>query len=94
MKNKSISLLLLSTFIFLLIGQTFAQTMPKDADPKLWQQALKIHKKAIIIDGHNDIPSPLVDEDFDLATNSVGKFHKDGDPFHTCLLYTSPSPRD
>ena len=64
---------------------TFAQTMPKDADPKLWDQALKIHRKAIIIDGHNDIPSPMVDDDFDLATNSVGKFHNDGDPFHTDL---------
>lgn len=63
----------------------FAQTMPKDADPKLWAQALKIHRKAIIVDGHNDIPSPMVDDDFDLATNSVGKFHKDGDPFHTDL---------
>lgn len=63
----------------------FAQTMPKDADPKLWAQALKIHRKAIIVDGHNDIPSPMVDDDFDLATNSVGKFHRDGDPFHTDL---------
>lgn len=64
---------------------TFAQTMPKDADPKLWARAMKIHKKAIIVDGHNDIPSPMVDEDFDLATNSVGKYHRDGDPFHTDL---------
>ena len=62
-----------------------AQTMPKDADPAIWAKALKIHKKAIIVDGHNDIPSPMVDDDFDLATNSVGKFHKDGDPFHTDL---------
>ncbi|MGI8848770.1 MAG: membrane dipeptidase [Pyrinomonadaceae bacterium] len=42
-----------------------------------------MHQKAIVIDGHNDIPSPMVDEDFDLGTNSVGKFHRDGDPFHT-----------
>jgi membrane dipeptidase len=62
-----------------------AQTMPKDADPKLWAQALKIHRRAIIVDGHNDIPSPMVDDDFDLATNSVGKFHGDGDPYHTDL---------
>jgi membrane dipeptidase len=62
-----------------------AQTMPAGADPKLWQKALKIHRKAIIVDGHNDIPSPMVDEDFDLATNSVGKYHRDGDPFHTDL---------
>ncbi len=57
--------------------------MPKDAEPKLWARALKIQRKSIVVDGHNDIPSPMVDEDFDLATNSVGKYHKDGDPFHT-----------
>ena len=85
MKNKSISLLLLSMFLFALTGQISAQTMPTGADPKIWAQALKIHRKAIVIDGHNDIPSPLVDDDFDLATNSVGKFHRDGDPFHTDL---------
>lgn len=83
--KKSISFVLLITFAFSFIVQTSAQTMPQGADQKLWQRALAIHKKAIIIDGHNDITSPMVDEDFDLATNSVGKFHKDGDPFHTDL---------
>ncbi len=63
----------------------FAQTMPKDADPRLWARALQIHKKAIVVDGHNDITGPMVDEDLDLATDTVGKFHKDGDPFHTDL---------
>ncbi len=72
-------------FVFILSNFAFAQTMPSDADPKVWAQALKIHRRAIIVDGHNDIPGPMVDEDFDLATNSVGKFHKDGDPFHTDL---------
>ncbi len=81
MKNKLFSIALLLTFTV----SGFAQTMPKDADPKLWAQALKIHKKAIIIDGHNDIPSPMYDEGFDLGTSSVGKFHLDGDPFHTDL---------
>ena len=71
--------------LFAFTASTFAQTMPKDADPKIWAQALKIHKKAIIIDGHNDIPSPMVDDDFDLLTDSIGKFHGDGDPFHTDL---------
>ena len=64
---------------------TFAQTMPQGADPKVWEQALKIHRRAIIVDGHNDIPSPMVDDDFDLVTSSVGKFHGDGDPYHTDL---------
>src|SRR5829696_603357 len=79
---KLISTLCL-TILFCAFG--FAQTMPKDADPKLWAQALKIHRRAIVIDGHNDIPSPMVDDDFDLATNSAGKFHNDGDPFHSDL---------
>lgn len=79
--KKLISFAILLTFSF----TTFAQTMPKDADPKLWARAVKLHRSSIVIDGHNDIPSPMVDEDFDLATNSVGKFHQDGDPFHTDL---------
>jgi membrane dipeptidase len=70
-------------FVFCL--SSFAQTMPAGADAKLWAQALKIHKKAIVIDGHNDITSPMVDEDFDLVADSIGKFHRDGDPFHTDL---------
>ncbi len=75
--NKILLLLLLFPV------SVFAQTMPKDADAKLWQKALKIHKSAIIVDGHNDIPSPMYAEDFTLTSNSLGKFHKDGDPFHT-----------
>lgn len=71
--------------IFILVSAAFTQTMPAGLDAKLWNQALKIHKKAIIIDGHNDITSPMVDEDFDLASDSRGKFHLDGDPFHTDL---------
>ncbi|MCA1624673.1 MAG: membrane dipeptidase [Acidobacteria bacterium] len=85
MKNKLILSILPFALIFIFILQTGAQTAPPNADQKLWQQALKIHQKAVVIDGHNDIPSPMVDEDFDLATNSVGKFHRDGDPFHTDL---------
>lgn len=57
--------------------------MPADADAAVWAKALKIHRKAIVVDGHNDVTSPLVDEDLDLSTNTVGRFHRDGDPFHT-----------
>ena len=81
MRYLSLSFLIVAAFA----THVLAQTMPKDADPKIWQRALAIHKKAIIVDGHNDIPSPMVDEDLDLATSTVGKFHKDGDPYHTDL---------
>lgn len=76
-----------TAFLLLLVfsAASFAQTMPSDADPKLWARALKIHRKAVVIDGHNDITSPMVDEDFNLLSDSIGKFHRDGDPFHTDL---------
>ncbi len=85
MKTKIAFLPLFFSFIFLFVGQSFGQTMPTGADPKIWAQALKIHKKAIIVDGHNDIPTPMYDEDYDLATPSKNKFHLDGDPFHSDL---------
>ena len=81
--KRTICFSLILSFVF--SSFCFAQTMPKDADPKLWARALAIHKRAVIVDGHNDITSPMVDEDFDLATSTVGKFHADGDPFHTDL---------
>ena len=81
MKKVTVILLVLS-FSF----AAFAQTMPKDADPKLWERALQIHRKAIVVDGHNDIPSPLTDDDFDLATASTGLIHvTDGTPYHSDL---------
>jgi membrane dipeptidase len=46
-------------------------------DERLWQKALAIHRKAIIVDGHNDIPTIMVDEDYDLGTPSAGKYHTD-----------------
>lgn len=78
--------ILLLVLCFLSVNVSIsAQTMPSGADPAVWQKALKIHKKAIIVDGHNDIPSPMVDDDFNLATDSRGKYHTDGTPYHTDL---------
>lgn len=61
--------------------QTSAQTATtannQPRDEKLWQRALKIHRSAIVVDGHNDITSMMIDDDYDLATPSVGKYHTD-----------------
>ena len=83
--KKPIFLSLLSLMFSLFVIETRTQTPPPNADMKLWQKALAIHKKAIIVDGHNDIPTPMYDEDYDLATTTKGKFHLDGDPFHSDL---------
>ena len=71
--------------LIIFAGAIAAQTMPAGADAALWSRALKVHRKAIIVDGHNDIPSPMVDDDTDLASDTTGRFHNDGGPFHTDL---------
>lgn len=79
---------IIAAFIALLSFSSlaFAQTMPAGADPALWAKALKIHKKAIIVDGHNDITGPMVDADFNLGDSSVGKLQPSGDPMHTDIV--------
>jgi len=46
-------------------------------DERLWRRALALHKKALVVDGHNDIPTIMADEDYDLGTPSAGKYHTD-----------------
>lgn len=83
MYKKIISAAIASLLLFTAFAA--AQTMPADADPALWQRALKLHKKSIIIDGHNDITGPMMDADFDLSDDSTGRLQPSGDPMHTDL---------
>jgi membrane dipeptidase len=78
MKITSIVLLVL-----ILSVTSIAQTMPADADPALWQRALNLHRRSIVVDGHNDITGPMVDMDLNLANDSTGRLQPGGDPMHT-----------
>ena len=44
---------------------------PSDAKPprdeKLWKRALELHRKAIVVDSHNDITTPMTNDDYDLS---------------------------
>jgi membrane dipeptidase len=53
------------------------QAPATERDERLWREALKIHRKAIVVDTHNDITSMMIDEGYDLGTPSVGKYHTD-----------------
>ncbi|MDX6694295.1 MAG: rane dipeptidase [Blastocatellia bacterium] len=53
-----------------------ASTAPQ-RDERVWKEAQRIHHKAIVVDTHNDITSMMVDEDYDIGTSSVGKYHTD-----------------
>jgi membrane dipeptidase len=36
-------------------------------DEALWQRALAIHRRAIVVDTHNDVTTPMTNDDFDLS---------------------------
>src|SRR6266542_1111684 len=38
-----------------------------ERDEKLWQKALAIHRRAIVIDTHNDVTTPMTNDDYDLS---------------------------
>ena len=46
-------------------AQTPATSAPRDE--KLWQRALAIHRRAIVIDTHNDVTTPMTNDDYDLS---------------------------
>lgn len=45
-------------------------------DPALWKRAQALHQRAIVIDGHNDITSAILEDNFDLA-KPKGQTHTD-----------------
>ncbi|MDT4897720.1 MAG: rane dipeptidase [Acidobacteriota bacterium] len=57
--------------------QTSAPTIAGLRDERLWREALKIHRKAIVVDTHNDITTMMIDDGYDLGTSSIGKYHTD-----------------
>jgi membrane dipeptidase len=49
-------------------NQSATQSDTKEPrDEKLWKQALAIHRKAIVIDSHNDITTSMTNDDYDLS---------------------------
>jgi membrane dipeptidase len=54
------------------------QASPTPArDERLWKRALALQKRAVVVDGHNDIPTIMADEDYDIGVPSAGKYHTD-----------------
>jgi membrane dipeptidase len=46
--------------------QKIISTRTLHGDP-LWQRALAIHRRAIVVDTHNDVTTPMTNDDFDLS---------------------------
>lgn len=56
-------LLALCLFALSFVPPVAAQTR----DERLWQRALQIHRRAIVVDTHNDVTSAMTNDDFDLS---------------------------
>ncbi len=59
------------------VGAAASTSSPAPRDERLWKRALALHRRAVVVDGHNDVTSYMVDEDYDLGVSSVGKYHTD-----------------
>lgn len=46
---------------------TISTVAAQTRDEKLWQRALQIHRRAIVIDTHNDVTTPMTNDDYDLS---------------------------
>jgi hypothetical protein len=79
MKGRIVLLVLILAVCLIVItpGSAQTQTTPQGAvnpprDEKLWQRALQIHRKAIVIDSHNDITTSMTNDDYDLRWRAAG----------------------
>src|SRR5215211_685488 len=53
--------------LFAGIGVSAVAQTPQPRDERLWQRALAIHRRAIVIDTHNDVTTPMTNDVFDLS---------------------------
>ena len=86
-------------------AQRTTQTSPRSTNPAtrsprdeaLWQRALAIHRRAIVIDTHNDITTPMTNDDYDLGgppptpyRTSIERMKKGGLNAEFFSLYVKP----
>lgn len=64
---RLVAVCLLAVSIINLTGSFVIAQTPEPRDERLWQRALAIHRRAIVIDTHNDITTPMTNDDFDLG---------------------------
>ena len=54
-------------FVCLLVLSTLTPAAAQTRDERLWQRALQIQRRAIVVDTHNDVTTPMTNDDFDLS---------------------------
>jgi membrane dipeptidase len=75
----------------------FPTVTAQTRDERLWQRALQIHRRAIVIDTHNDVTTPMTNDDFDLSgapptpyRTNIERMKKGGMTAEFFSLYVKP----
>jgi len=83
--------------LFLFVISTVVPTVAQTRDERLWQRALQIHRRAIVIDTHNDVTTPMTNDDYDLSgtppapyRTSIERMKKGGLTAEFFSLYVKP----
>src|SRR5919107_5298043 len=53
--------------LLLVLLLTVIPAAAQTRDERLWQRALQIQRRAVVIDTHNDVTTPMTNDDFDLS---------------------------
>jgi membrane dipeptidase len=64
---RFVAVCLIAVLLFGVAGSFVTAQTPQPRDEKLWQRALAIHRRAIVIDTHNDVTTPMTNDDYDLG---------------------------
>lgn len=101
-RRKLFSCSALVALLFLTVSNTQAQTATNSTarqprDEKLWRRAQEIHRRAIVIDTHNDVTTPMVNDDYDLTgtpptpyRTSIERMRQGGMTAEFFSLYVKP----
>jgi membrane dipeptidase len=98
------SLLILSCFSFVIPISAQRPAQPPQRtrarstrDEALWQRALAIHRRAIVVDTHNDVTTPMTNDDYDLGgeppfpyRTSIARMKQGGQTAEMFSLYIKP----
>src|SRR5258705_13826417 len=112
LRSLLISLLVLSCFSFAIPSGAPRTTQPAQRqrsssppaqrtrstrDEALWQRALAIHRRAIVVDTHNDITTPMTNDDFVLGgpppkpyRTNIARMKQGGQTAEFFSLYIKP----
>jgi len=84
-------------FAFVVLCLACFSAAAQTRDERLWQRALQIHRRAIVIDTHNDVTTPMTNDDFDLSGNpptpyrtNIERMKKGGMTAEFFSLYVKP----